>query len=193
LPKELQSLQPLLERLVNYDQLYFGGFDQSFAHVTVDASPVSKGDTHRFPGFHGDGIQGQKLTPKLVVEHSYILTTAPPTEFCIQPFFISHLDEAKHSYFLEMDAQANSYNVYRTLPWHVYLIDPYMVHRSPLVQYPTDRLFIRLTFTHSELDHPKNTENPMLEPRNYLPRVDIRKYLGPSDVKIPYETYGVVR
>lgn len=193
IPKELGALVPLIQRVAEYEHFINPIVGRAFAHITFDKSSVNPGEHHRFPGFHGDGFQGSKLTPKITSEHSYILTTNPPTEFCLQPFFLNHLDEAKHNMFLEFDKQARKENIYQSLPNHLYLIDPYMVHRTPKITETVERLFIRITFTFSELEHPKNTINPMFPPYKYQDRIDIRQALSKNEFEIPYHLYGLKR
>lgn len=191
LPCAVIELEPLIRRVAEYEVFINKDHDKCFCHITYDYSSVKAGEYHRFPGFHGDGIQGTKLTPKVNVEHSYILTSAPPTEFCIQPFFLKHLDEAKHNYFLEFDKQAKKANLYGTIANHLYLIDPYMVHRTPKIKRDVGRLFIRITYAFTELQHPKNTLNPLFEGQQYHKRVDIRKNLTKNDGPIPWHMYGL--
>jgi hypothetical protein len=131
------------------------------------------------------------LEPGENVEHSYILTTDPPTEFCVQPFFLKHLDESKHNFFLEFDKQAKESNIYQCLPNHLYLIDPYMVHRTPRLPGDTSRTFLRITFAFTELQHPKNTINPLFAGQEYEKRIDIRENLCKNEFDVPYHLYGV--
>lgn len=191
LPIELAELGPLLERVAEYESFINKNHDYCFCHMTYDLSTIKAGEHHRFPGFHGDGIQGTKLTPKVNVEHSYILTSSPPTEFCLQPFFLKHLDEAKHNYFLEFDKQAKKTNLYGTIPNHLYLIDPYMVHRTPKIKRDVTRLFLRITYAFTELQHPKNTNNPLFEGQEYYKRIDIRNNLMPNEFPVPLHLYGL--
>jgi hypothetical protein len=191
IPAELQPVEDLIRRVAEYEAFINEAHDTCFCHITYDLSTVKKGQHHRFPGFHGDGIQGTKLTPKVNAEHSYILTTEPPTEFCLQPFFLKHLDEAKHNYFLEFDRQANKANIYGSLPKHLYLIDPYMVHRTPKINKTVNRLFIRVTYSFTELQHPKNTVNPLFKGQQYDKRIDIRENLTRHEFEVPYHLYGL--
>jgi hypothetical protein len=193
IPRQLSVWETLIRRVAEYEKFINADHDQTFAHITVDMSWVEAGTFHRYPGFHGDGIQGTKLTPKVRVEHSYILTSAPPTEFCLQPFFLKHLDEAKHNYFLEFDRQAKEANVYGSIPDHLYLIDPYMVHRTPKITMRTLRLFVRVTYAFTELQHPKNTLNPCFKGQKYHKRVDIRENLMPNEFEVPWHLYGLTR
>ncbi len=191
IPQELKGLVPLIKRVAEYEKFINKDHDHWFCHVTFDHSRVRADEYHRFPGFHGDGIQGTKLTPKEIVEHSYILATDPPTEFCLQPFFLKHLDEAKHNFFLEFDRQAKEANIYGSLPNHLYLIDPYMVHRTPKIKQEQDRLFVRITYAPIELQHPKNTNNPLFPGQEYRERVDIRQNLCPNEFEVPFHLYGL--
>ena len=196
IPKECLSLLPLIERVAEYEAFINPEHASCFCHMTRDHSLVQAGTYHRYPGFHGDGIQGTKLTPKVNVEHSYIITSAPPTEFCLQPFFLKHLDEAKHNFFLEFDRQAKDVNIFDSLPYHLYLIDPYMVHRSPkipVLSRDVRRLFIRITYAFTELQHPKNTLNPLFGGQGYHKRVDIRANLCRNEFEVPYHLYGLNR
>jgi hypothetical protein len=193
IPRQLGVWESLIRRVAEYEKFINPDHDKTFAHVTIDLSMVKAGTFHRYPGFHGDGIQGTKLTPKVCVEHSYIATSSPPTEFCLQPFFLKHLDEAKHNYFLEFDRQARDSNVYGSIPDHLYLIDPYMVHRTPKITMDTLRLFVRITYAFTELQHPKNTINPLFKGQKYHKRVDIRENLMPNEFEVPWQLYGLTR
>ena len=193
IPQQLSVWESLIRRCAEYEAFINPDHDKTFAHMTADFSMVKAGTFHRYPGFHGDGIQGTKLTPKVRVEHSYILTSHPPTEFCIQPFFLKHLDEAKHNYFLEFDRQAKEANIYGSIPDHLYLIDPYMVHRTPKITMDTLRLFVRITYAFTELQHPKNTINPLFTGQKYHKRVDIRENLMPNEFEVPWHLYGLTR
>ncbi len=191
IPQELHSLYPLITRVAEYESFINPSHNGCFCHITYDKSNVSAGEFHRFPGLHGDGIQGTKITPKVIVEHSYIITSAPPTEFCLQPFFLKHLDESKHNFFLELDKQMKECNMFGSLPGHLYLIDPYMVHRTPKIVVPTTRRFVRITFAFTELQHPKNTVNPMFDGQQYNKRVDIRERLVRNEFDVPLHLYGL--
>lgn len=190
-PVELSPIQKLIQRVAEYEKFINPEHDKCFCHITYDRSIVNPNEYHRFPGFHGDGIQGTKLTPKVNVEHSYILTSNPPTEFCIQPFYLKHLDEAKHNFFKEFDKQAHEVNVRKTLPNHLYLIDPYMVHRTPKITETCDRVFIRITYAFTELEHPKNTINPHFDGQVFEKRIDIRENLCENEFPVPYHLYGL--
>src|ERR1700722_3223576 len=143
IPNQLKHLLEMIRRVAEYEKFINANHDDCYCHITYDKSYVNADEYHRFPCFHPDGLQGfgrdektnnTKPIEKTNVEHSYIIVSEPPTEFCLQPFFVKHLDESKHNFFLEFDRQANDANIYGSLPNHLYLIDPYMVHRSPRIE-----------------------------------------------------------
>jgi hypothetical protein len=191
LPKELLPLQALLVRLLQYDKFINPRFEEFFAHVTIDNSTVEAGVTHRFGGFHGDGLQGGKFKKKLIVEHSYIFVSNHPTLFAMQPFFVAHLNEDRYNIFKEFDRQVRSESIYSGMEGHIYLIDPYMVHASPVINNSVNRTFFRLTITPTELLMPKNTVNPMFDGQEYPARIDVREFVSDPDVPVPYDFYGI--
>jgi hypothetical protein len=193
IPKVIAPIWDLIRRVAEYEAAFNGKWTQTFVHVTVDRAHVQANTTHRYPGFHGDGVQGAKFSQKAYTpaEHSYIVTSEPPTEFCIQPFYFRHLNDGRNNIFQEMEVQARDANIYGTLPWHLYLIDPYMVHRTPPIVADVERIFVRVTIAYSELMNPHNTENPLFPATSYAKRYDIRKFLTLYPAEIPWEMYGL--
>lgn len=189
IPDSYKSIRPLLDHIFQYERDINKSFKNSYAHITVDNRPVVAGTTQRTPGFHVDGYQGARFKKKHKCEHSYIFATELPTEFCIQPFFVNHLDDAKHNAFHEFDKQAKSENCFKSIPGHIYLMDPYMVHRSVISDRNTKRLFVRVTIEHQLLDDMTNTVNPLL-PLEYTRARDIRTKLLTSDVTPQLNEYG---
>ncbi len=194
IPIELAAYWDLIKRVAEYESGFNIRHEEMFVHITIDRSHVKANTSHRYPGFHGDGVQGTKFSQDqyLPIEHSYIMTSEPPTEFCIQPFFLNHLNDARNNIFHEFEVQARESNIYGTIPWHLYLIDPYMVHRTPTITKDTDRLFVRITYTYSELMNPHNTKSPLFpEHQNYDKRHDIRKFLTTYPDDVPWGMYGL--
>ena len=197
IPKELVSLTSLLKRLLTYDQNINKYWLESAVHLTIDSRIIHPGTTHRYPGFHGDDLQGGAFPRKVRNAHSYILTTNPSTEVCLQPFFITHLDDTFEKLFNEFDRQARKENIYNLKDNHIYLTDPYSVHRTPNIVQKTFRTFFRLTVSPKELLLPHNTLNPMFEEKekNYVghtaPHLNETRFTVNPDVEIPYEMYGL--
>lgn len=199
IPEELISLRQVIRRVCTYDKAHNPLYHEQFIHVTHDTREIAEGHTHRFPGWHGDDLQGGSFPKKVTACHSYILTTEPGTEFCLQPFFISHVDETHEQLFTEFDRQAQEENVYLALPGHLYLMDPYMVHRTPEENVTGKRTFLRITFSHPDLLLPGNTLNPMFSDRQEeydaieAPHLDETRWTQKSNKHIPYYQYGIDR
>ncbi len=193
LPDELLPLEEELTRLLKYDRYVMGDcWKDFFVHVTIHNALVRAGEALRYPGFHADGLQGGKFKRKLVCEHSYIVTDPHPTVFALQPFFVAHINEDRYNIFKEFDRQVSERTpLYQALCGHAYLIDPYMVHVSPVVPEDCLRTFVRVTVTPTELHMPKNTRNPMFAGQAYPPRIDVREFVSDPDVTLPLDFYGL--
>lgn len=192
LPKELKPIKEELIRILQYDKWINPNFTKFFAHITIDNSSVEYNKTQRFPGFHGDGLQGGKFKVKQICEHSYIYVNRNPTIVAMQPFFVAHINDSRFNIFKEFDRQIKKNCLYTTRPEHLYLIDPYIVHASPPNMDPRQlqRTFFRLTLTPSELLMPKNTVNPMFDGQIYPARIDVREFVSDPDTSIPLDYYG---
>lgn len=189
IPRELGSLLPFIKHCCIYEQTFNPNFEKLFAHITVDKQQAKARSTQRVPGFHVDGFQGSKFPEKHEIEHSYLWSSCFGTEFCVQPFFINHIDESKYLVFDEMNFQANEDNIVTCLDGNVYLFDPYMVHRSPEVTRDCERLIVRITFEYSKLLDPNDTANPHF-PFKVPYKYDVRNRLAEYPYVIPSETYG---
>lgn len=192
-PAELQRLEPLIRYILELELHVNPKFVDFWCHVSFERTQVQAQASQRVPGWHVDGFQGVRV-PRHQIEHSYLWADVAPTEFCIQPFFITHLDAGRHNIFDELMSQARSDNTYAGLPGHVYLIDPYVVHRSPVVEQAGCRSFFRMTFTETELEDTNNTRNLSLAmPQEYAPRIDVRDRFYPYDGDVPWPLYGLKR
>jgi hypothetical protein len=199
IPAELLPIKSILHRIFTYDKCHNPFYHEQVAHITHDTRIIEEGKTHRFPGFHGDDLQGGAFPEKEIIAHSYILTTDPGTEFCLQPFFVGHLDDSHERHFTEFDKQASEENIYTTKSGHIYLMDPYAVHRTPLETIPGARTFLRVTFSTKNMLLPHNTLNPMFEDRQVeyeslpVPHLNETRWTQASDKSVPYWMYGIAR
>ena len=172
-----------------YETSFNPRFEDLFAHLTVDHKEILSGETHRTSGWHVDGFQGAKFPTKHEIEHSYLWSSTCGTEFCPQPFFVEHIDDSKYMVFDEMAKQAREENVFQCMDENIYIFDPYMVHRSPVMKENTKRLLVRLTFEYQKLLDPNDTVNTKLEfkvPYKY----DIRNRLGVYEGSHDMRQYG---
>ena len=195
LPEEMKSLKPLITRLFAYERNINPRYQEFAAHITIDNRIIEGDTTHRFPHFHGDDLQGGIFQPKVITAHSYIVTTDPSTEVCLQPFFVAHLHDTFEKVFDEFDRQARSENIVSVLGSHVYLVDPYNVHRSPIIEKKCFRTFLRITFTPVEMLLPHNTDNPLFVgcdyPGDAAIHVNESRFLVTPDRSIPWRQYGL--
>lgn len=164
---------------------------QLLLHLTVHNAWVMPGETQRYPGFHGDGLQGGKFKYKMVCEHSYITSDPQPTIISMQPYFVSHLNENRDNIFLAFDQQVKKQSLFRLTTGDLYLIDPYVVHESPKITKKIFRTFVRLTTTPGELLMPKNTVNPMFDGQKYPDRIEVREFVSEPKKIIPLHMYGL--
>lgn len=189
LPKELSFLKEFVKFCAIYETCFNDRFEDLYGHITVDYKDIKKGKTQRVPGWHVDGFQGAKFPIKHEIEHSYLWSSSNGTEYCVQPYFISHIDDSKYLIFDEFNKQSKECNVIRALDSNVYIFDPYMIHRSPILKEDTSRLLVRITFEYQKLLDPNDTLNPSMKykvPYKY----DIRNRLGEYKFPVNLEMYG---
>lgn len=191
IPKELEMFTDFIKYCCIYETSFNNRFEDLYAHMTVDLKKVEAGTTQRVKGFHVDGFQGAKFPTKHEIEHSYLWASTCGTEFCVQPFFINHIDESKYLIFDELCKQAKEDNIYKCLDSNVYIFDPYMVHRSPVLSENTERLLVRITFEYQKLLDPNDTQNPKMK-FNIPYKYDIRNRLCEFKVPLNTEMYGFV-
>jgi hypothetical protein len=193
LPAELEPLQPLVQHILETERHTNPRFEAFWAHITFECTYVEEGAWQRVPGWHVDGFQGVRV-PVHQVEHSYLWADTQAVEVCLQPFFLAHLDRSRHNIFAELEKQAAETNAVAGLASHVYLIDPYVVHRSPQVRAAGWRAVCRVTFTETELEDPVNTVNLSLPlAQAYASRLDARNRFSPYEGSVPWGLYGVRR
>ena len=120
IPSAIKPFWDLIQRVAEYESSFNTKHNECIVHITVDKRKISKHTSHRYPGFHGDGIQGSKFSQVAYtpIEHSYVVVSSPPMECCLQPFFFNHLNDSKHNIFHEMEVQAREGNIFKVLPWH---------------------------------------------------------------------------
>ncbi len=89
-----------LSMCIDAEDILFSNWRNShYAYLTVHNTPVKYGETQRNPGWHFDGMQGSRYKTKLKACHSFLCSSELPTEFAIQKFDASQLDENKHNWF----------------------------------------------------------------------------------------------
>lgn len=191
-PEEFHWLLPVIARIMFMDAAHHESFKDYYAHLTVDTREVEAGNTQRVAGWHVDGFQSGGREPLHEIERSYLWSLdEPATEYCVQPFFIDHLRPLHHNIHSEFDKQAVVPTL-QGIAGHIYQIDPYMVHRSPVLVRKMIRTTLRVTFAKTLLTDPVNTVNMGLPEMNQpVARFELRNTLSVYAGPVPYDRYGL--
>ena len=157
LPHELQWVLPLVGVA---ERCQAGIARHPFLYLTVRNGVVaSVGDDQ----WHVDGFSMQYHH---LPEQNYVWTDYAGTEFytgqCNIP---GDFDPFRHNLHSYIQTQISPDMVCCMLPFHAYVMDPYVIHRrgAPAGR---RRCFVRLSYTPIEIADRNNTPNPLL-PTNY--------------------------
>jgi hypothetical protein len=192
IPTEMAPILPVIEHALETFAAWYPDWTNRHVHVTWEAGWVEEGTTQRVPGWHVDGFQGVRQAPH-ASEASVLWADALPTQYCVQPFFLDHLDPSRHNVQDAMVNQAQETNAYTGLPAGLYLIDPYCVHRAAVAPARTWRNFVRVTVADVRLDDPGNTRNVGLKgPQETPARLEVRDRLFAPPPTLPWDTLGFV-
>lgn len=167
IPNSLKQFKEVIEIVANYEaEINSKCFDEYFCYMTIDQGWVKPGVLQREAPCHVDGFQGARWNPKTRINHTYVIGNAIPTTYYIQPFDLTHLDEAKHNFFWEMNnivAKTKSVHAWQPENGEINLIDAYTVHRGTEATEETFRTWIRLSFEVRKFDRLGNAHNPMFQ------------------------------
>lgn len=134
----------------------------AYMYLTVDQYYVPQGQSQRQSGWHVDGIQGPRHLQKMTVCHQYVMCSRQPTEFAVQPFYVSGVDLRKSNLNHALSRQVLQQSVIQIPPNVLTLMNAYSVHRSPVAENNTFRTFVRIEVSHKRFDRKGNTPNPAL-------------------------------
>jgi len=168
LPRALAQFAPTIQRIIDFEHKVNGLHGEYYAYLTIDQRPVVPGSLHREAPCHVDGFQGARWHPRCRTNHTYTVSDVLPTAYYVQPFELSHLDETKHDFFWEMNAQvADTREAFRwqPAPAELTLMDCYCVHRGVEAREPTFRTWLRLSFEERRrvFDRLGNAHNPLFD------------------------------
>lgn len=151
LPVNIAHLLPMLTRVYNYAAKYLVK-QYAYAYVSARKGFASPDNPLNRPGWHADGFGTEDV--------NFVWWSGAGTRFAHQAFdSISpdHLESMK-----QFEEQVRAENVV-TYPEHgLYMIDPSVVHATPIIQPPGEmRQYIKISLS----DHRYNLEN---NSHNYL-------------------------
>lgn len=161
IPENILPWFPVIKTIANDNFSYSPNFDLEYCYITIDQSIVERNKTQRHGGAHVDGFQGERISPKLYVDHSYIVMDNTPTVFYNQPFKVDHLDPSKHNFFLEFDRQKEARYKISPQCGEIVKFNAYAVHEAAKTSETTTRTFFRMSYTVRQFDRLGNTHNPM--------------------------------
>lgn len=169
-PRALRQFVPVLARIADIEARVNPRLADYHAYLTIDQRWVEPGTLHREAPCHVDGFQGARWEPKRLINHSYTVSDVLPTAYYVQPFDFSKLDERKHDFFWEMNAQvADTNEAHRWQPAaaELTLMDCYSVHRG-VENDSAQRVFrtwLRLSFEERRrvFDRLGNAHNPLFD------------------------------
>jgi hypothetical protein len=168
LPKALAQFAPTIQRIIDFEHKVNPLHGEYYAYLTIDQRPVQPHTLHREAPCHVDGFQGARWQPKCRTNHTYTVSDVLPTAYYPQPFDFSGLDETKHDFFWEMNAQVADTNErfrWQPAPAELTLMDCYCVHRGVEAEAPTFRTWLRLSFEERRrvFDRLGNAHNPLFD------------------------------
>ena len=161
LPTELLPIMPEIVTVLDYEAAHNKYFDEYYAYITTDYSFVKAGGTQRKAGCHVDGYQGARTTKNERINRSYVYSSGDTTEFFLQRFPISHINDSRYNVFHYFDKIADEAFIWRPKEWEIVLMNVYNVHRAPIAKEDGYRFFFRLSFDTRKFDRLGNTHNPM--------------------------------
>lgn len=162
LPKELEWLRTSITLAETFQRDKIG-VRHPFVYVTVRHGLV---DTYTDNEWHVDGFSTKY---NHLPEANYIVVlNGEPTEWLKQRFYFpDDFDPLEHNVHKFFQLRAMVCNIRSLKQRHMYMIDPYIVHRRP----PSAvgfRTFVRISFTPIEIPDINNTKNPLIETPHYI-------------------------
>jgi hypothetical protein len=151
------------------------GIRSPYVYVTVRHGAAQTNE-FRDDVFHVDGFSMRKAH---VPEQNYIWSNRIGTEILEQEINLPEdFDPFKHNihqYFQDVADTKNAKNLY---PGTMYAIDPYVVHRRPVVTAGMQRTFFRISYIPIEIEDDTCMINPLIPRPKPYNREDIRHQLS---------------
>lgn len=170
LPPSLNWLREAINLCMVSQQLRVGVW-HPYIYVTVRSGIVRSVNDDEW---HVDGFS---MKTEHAPEQNYVWTDVWPTEHLNQQFAIpDDFDPMRHNLHQFFQDRADAERVVALSCEHLHLIDPYIVHRRPVVPAGTQRTFFRISFVPIPIEDDSNTPNPLL-PVPHFGSKDIRKTL----------------
>jgi hypothetical protein len=174
---------------VSAHEKQYEGYDDRYVYITIDQRSLNSNSYHRRPGFHSDGFASnlsQAIKEQTVVDHTYVICNVLPTEFVTGgfPLEIYYTDEEALAMFereaigrpivtfpsvvenltksTTTDIEEKGTSVLTT-SHPLLMLTPYVIHRTPFVSYPVQRLFVKVSVSQHQFCREGNTHNDLFD------------------------------
>lgn len=170
LPPELKWLENLI-KITDRNQ-YHMGINHLCTYVTIRHGLVT---SENDDAWHTDGFS-TKITH--LPEQNYIISSCFPTEYRIEAVeFPKDFNPLRHNVHSYLQKHTSS-PIKTALPYGIYCLDPYNLHKRPFIPKNIVRTFVRISYTPIEIMDDNNTPNPLLPMPHYKrDGVEIRSQL----------------
>jgi hypothetical protein len=160
IPQEMNWIRPLFDQVFEYQRSQF--VNHPFAYITVRHGIVNSSTDDLW---HTDGFSIKKPHGP---EQNYVWCDRSPTQFLNQAFPLpDDFDAMKHNLHHYFQDHADENLIVEGKAGHVYIMDPYVVHRRVPENTGMQRTFVRISFVPIEIEDNKNTQNPAFPVINY--------------------------
>lgn len=171
IPSELNWLKPILIESITH-QANAINHDKLFCYVTVRHGVVTSVTDDEW---HVDGFSTK--VPH-VPEQNYIWTNRIPTEYTnVSVKFPEDFNPLVHNVNKYLQNFVNEDNIKQCKESVVYCLDPYILHRRPVLSTKKPRTFVRISFVPILINDVNNTPNPNLVQENTADGVQYRNEL----------------
>lgn len=129
-----------------------------YCYITIDNKKVKKNNSQRTQGFHIDGLQGEEIINKKKGCFHLLWVSNLPTEYILNAKINKNINLKKYNFFNYLDTIKYK-KIYQIEKKSIYLINSYLIHRSPISRKKCNRLFIRISFSEIPITSKKMTKN----------------------------------
>lgn len=179
--EKVPAILPFISACIDAVGSYHKG---RFAYLTLHPKKVKKNQTHRSPGWHVDGLQGDEVPEKQPGDLNFLWCNILGTEYTCRSFDMKNVSLSTHNIFEHLGKQIDKKTEYfypgSMIENHILLCNSYLVHRSPIAKEDIDRCFVRLCYSHVPITNTKMSINPYI---NYSYKIHTSGGMIPEHLK----------
>lgn len=157
IPPTLAWVQPMVDMAERHQTE--SGLRQPFTYLTIRCGTV-RAETD--DEWHVDGFS---KTITHLPEQNYVWASHSATQYYTHAIPLpAEFDPLRHNIHKYFQRRISPEHVEQMKSQHVYVLDPYVIHRRPPETQNTRRCFVRVSYTPIEIEDRNNTPNPYLPP-----------------------------